>query len=72
MDSLVEMLMEKLVQPAPRGPHEAKQSDQVAVAIQAYVKNRVHKNLDFQMGVTSETIPRLVFCTFMQQLWPIL
>ena len=55
-NSLVEMLLEKFVQPAPRGPHEAKQPDQVAIAIRAFVKNRVHKDLHFQTEVTSETI----------------
>ena len=32
-DALVEMLLEKFTHPAPRGPHEAKQPDQVAIAI---------------------------------------
>jgi hypothetical protein len=55
-DALVRMLMEKFVQPTPRGPHEAKQPDQVAIAIQAYVKNRAHKVLHFHLEVTSDTI----------------
>src|SRR5271169_4398410 len=55
-DALVEMLMEKFVHPAPRGPHEAKQPDQVAMAIQSYVKNRVHKDLHLHTEVTSDTI----------------
>jgi hypothetical protein len=55
-DALVKMLMGKFVQPAPRGPHEAKQPDQVAIAIQAYVKNRAHKVLQYHTEVTPETI----------------
>jgi hypothetical protein len=55
-DTLVKMLLGKFVNPAARGPHEPKQPDQVAIAIQAYVKNRVHKELRFQSEVTPETI----------------
>jgi len=55
-DALVKMLMGKFVQPAPRGPHEAKQPDQVAIAIQAYVKNRIHRDLRFHTEVTPDTI----------------
>ena len=55
-DALVKMLMGKFVHPAPRGPHEAKQPDQVAIAIQTYVKNRVHRDLQFHTEVTPETI----------------
>ncbi len=54
--AMVEMLMEKFVQPTLRGPHEAKQPDQVAIAIQAYVRNRAHKDLHFRTEVTSDTI----------------
>jgi hypothetical protein len=55
-DALVEMLMAKFVQPVPRGPHDAKQPDKVAIALQAYVKNRVHRELHFHTEVTAETI----------------
>lgn len=54
--ALVAMLMEKFVQPVPRGPHEAKQPDRVAIAIQAYVRNRAHQDLQFRTEVTSDTI----------------
>jgi hypothetical protein len=54
--ALVEMLMEKFVQPAPRGPHEARQPDRVAIAIHAYVKNRVQRDLHFRTEVSSDTI----------------
>jgi hypothetical protein len=55
-DALVETLMVKFVHPTLRGPHEAKQPDQVAIAIQAYVKNRIHRDLHFHTEVTAETI----------------
>jgi hypothetical protein len=55
-DALVSMLTEKFVRPAPRGPHEVRQPDQVAIAIQAYVRNRAHKDLHFHTEVTSDTI----------------
>jgi hypothetical protein len=54
--ALVAMLMDKFVQPAPRGPHEARQPDQVAIAIQAYVRNRAQRKLHFRTEVTSDTI----------------
>lgn len=55
-DALVKMLMGKFVQPAPRGPHEAKPPDRVSIAIQAYVKSRAQKDLQFHTEVTPETI----------------
>jgi hypothetical protein len=55
-DAVIEMLLGKFVHPSARGPHEAKPADQVAIAIRAFVKNRMRRDLQFRTDVTSETI----------------
>jgi hypothetical protein len=55
-EALVGTLMEKFVRPAPRAPQEPKGPDQVAIAIQAYVKNRLAKDLHLYTEVMPETI----------------